>query len=162
LWVILNVKYRASVSRSPTIVISYIMKKNEWSLTKAYDYVKMKRVFIQPNIGFISQLSLYEQKLFNGIVSEDYFSLRIQFIEHNYDRINYKTSVLNRANLESIDNEAKKNLSIIIDNYKTYIKATLSELNEVKLENEELILFKKEIYDKLVILLKVCALLNFN
>lgn len=47
----------AGISRSSTIVIYYIMRKYGWSLQKAYQYVKNKRSIVQPNHGFIKQLS---------------------------------------------------------------------------------------------------------
>lgn len=44
------------VSRSPTIVISYLMKKMKMTYDEAYKMVKEKRPCIDPNIGFIQQL----------------------------------------------------------------------------------------------------------
>lgn len=48
------------VSRSATIVLAYLMKKNDWSLKQAYSYVKDKRKQINPNIGFWKQLEKLE------------------------------------------------------------------------------------------------------
>lgn len=48
------------VSRSATLVIAYIMKKYELTVTDAYDIVKNKRRFVNPNSGFLAQLKLYE------------------------------------------------------------------------------------------------------
>lgn len=36
------------------------MKKNQWALQSAYEYVKSKRSCIGPNPGFMAQLQLYE------------------------------------------------------------------------------------------------------
>ena len=44
------------ISRSPSIVISYLMFKNKWNFKKTFNYVKNKRPEIQPNSGFIEQL----------------------------------------------------------------------------------------------------------
>ena len=43
----------AGISRSATIVISYLMKKFGWSVEKAVEYVKTRRSIICPNEGFI-------------------------------------------------------------------------------------------------------------
>lgn len=62
-------------SRSPTIVIAYIMWKYMLSYNKAFEFVNRKRPFIFPNNGFKEQLKLFETLL----------------IKNNYDlnRINF-------------------------------------------------------------------------
>ena len=45
------------VSRSASIVINYLMHSQNMSYTEAYDYVKDKRPIINPNSGFVNQLS---------------------------------------------------------------------------------------------------------
>lgn len=52
------------VSRSSTIVISYLMKSREWTLKVAHDFVKDRRTCIRPNRGFLQQLSDWEQSIF--------------------------------------------------------------------------------------------------
>lgn len=52
-------------SRSPTLVIAYLMKKFEISYSIAYKYVKLKRPYIRPNREFLNQLRKYETKLNN-------------------------------------------------------------------------------------------------
>lgn len=52
------------MSRSPTIVISYLMKYKNINLREAYNLVKSRRPIIQPNVGFIKQLLAYENELF--------------------------------------------------------------------------------------------------
>ena len=54
---------RAGVSRSSTVVISYLIKTKGWSLAAAIEYVKSKRSCIQPNQGFMKQLEEYEKEL---------------------------------------------------------------------------------------------------
>ncbi|XP_065364570.1 dual specificity protein phosphatase MPK-4 [Calliphora vicina] len=49
------------VSRSSTAVIAYIMKHHNMEYQAAYDYVKSKRRFVQPNIGFTAQLKLWKR-----------------------------------------------------------------------------------------------------
>ncbi|VBB32079.1 unnamed protein product [Acanthocheilonema viteae] len=52
----------AGVSRSPTIVLSYIMRYNKMTLREALEHVNAIRK-VNPNPGFIQQLLRYEIKL---------------------------------------------------------------------------------------------------
>jgi dual specificity MAP kinase phosphatase len=54
---------QAGVSRSPTIVIAYIMKKYSLNLNEAYSKVREMRPIIAPNLIFMSQLMEFEAKL---------------------------------------------------------------------------------------------------
>ncbi|KAJ1092932.1 hypothetical protein NDU88_006042 [Pleurodeles waltl] len=51
---------KMGVSRSASTVIAYAMKEFDWTLEKAYNYVKQKRSITRPNAGFMRQLSEYE------------------------------------------------------------------------------------------------------
>ena len=51
------------ISRSPSIVIAYLMYKNKMSYEEAYDFVKNKRNVINPNSGFQEQLKKFEKIL---------------------------------------------------------------------------------------------------
>ena len=51
----------AGISRSATIVISYLMKKNKISYEKAYEMVKKSRSCISPNFSFYVALKNYEK-----------------------------------------------------------------------------------------------------
>ena len=53
----------AGISRSATIVISYLMKRYNKTLKFAYDHCKKVRPFISPNKGFMIQLQGYENQL---------------------------------------------------------------------------------------------------
>jgi protein-tyrosine phosphatase len=46
----------AAVSRSPTLILSYLMLENGWDYERAYRYVKDRRPYIRPNKGFEEQL----------------------------------------------------------------------------------------------------------
>ena len=46
----------AGISRSATIVISYLMKEHGMSLQAATQLTRSKRWFINPNPGFVKQL----------------------------------------------------------------------------------------------------------
>jgi len=53
----------AGVSRSSTIVISYLMKKLNWSYREALEHVRKQRWVVNPNPGFVRQLKRLETKL---------------------------------------------------------------------------------------------------
>ena len=53
----------AGMSRSPSLVIAYLMIENRWCYEEAYNYVKSRRPIIEPNIGFVKQLKALEYKL---------------------------------------------------------------------------------------------------
>ena len=61
------------ISRSPSIVIAYLMYKNKISYEEAYDFVKNKRNVINPNSGFQEQLKKFEKilKENNYIIPDD-------------------------------------------------------------------------------------------
>ena len=48
------------ISRSASIVISYLMFKNKWNYLKSFEFVKKKRNQIDPNSGFVEQLKKFE------------------------------------------------------------------------------------------------------
>jgi protein-tyrosine phosphatase len=58
----------AGISRSATIVISYVMKTYRFSYKRAFEFVRQKRSVIRPNEGFVQQLHIYEKQL--GIKSK--------------------------------------------------------------------------------------------
>ncbi|EQC40713.1 hypothetical protein SDRG_01785 [Saprolegnia diclina VS20] len=51
------------VSRSPSVMMSYLMVKYQWSLDKAFDYVKMKRGDINVHPAYLEQLSSLDSQL---------------------------------------------------------------------------------------------------
>lgn len=54
---------RAGISRSATICIAYLMRKYEYSLDQAYEYIKKRRNAISPNFNFLGQLLTLESEL---------------------------------------------------------------------------------------------------
>lgn len=55
---------QAGVSRSPTIVIAYLMHKYNMRMNDAYARVRDMRPIVAPNLIFIGQLLDFESKLF--------------------------------------------------------------------------------------------------
>ena len=60
-----NIFSQAGVSRSASIVISFLMKKLNIKFEEAFLFLKVKRPHIQPNEGFVSELKAYEAALFS-------------------------------------------------------------------------------------------------
>lgn len=65
----------AGVSRSATVTVAYIMKRQGLCLGDAYKFVKDLRPVISPNLNFMGQLLKYERNKRNG---ESSWSARIQ------------------------------------------------------------------------------------
>ncbi|UJR23192.1 hypothetical protein I4U23_026211 [Adineta vaga] len=53
----------AGISRSPAIVIGFLMRYAKMNMNDAYDFVKKKRSIVSPNLNFMGQLLEYEKKL---------------------------------------------------------------------------------------------------
>ena len=53
----------AGISRSSSILIAYLMKKNKVKFDFALSFVKEKRKIVCPNTGFTKQLKFYEKEL---------------------------------------------------------------------------------------------------
>jgi len=56
----------AGVSRSATVTVAYIMKRQGLCLGDAYKFVKDLRPVISPNLNFMGQLLKYEKNKRNG------------------------------------------------------------------------------------------------
>lgn len=54
------------VSRSPSILISYLMKKTQKDLKYCYEFLKEKRQGVLPNVSFMWQLIKYEKEIFGS------------------------------------------------------------------------------------------------
>lgn len=52
---------KAGISRSATIIISYLMKKQKIKYNESIEIVRKKRKKIDPNLGFCSQLLKFEK-----------------------------------------------------------------------------------------------------
>jgi len=56
----------AGISRSPSVIIAFLMKYKKIKLNEAFDLVRSKRKSICPNPGFWEQLKSFERELFNS------------------------------------------------------------------------------------------------
>jgi protein-tyrosine phosphatase len=62
---------QAGVSRSPTIVIAYMMSRLHITMNEAMERVRQQRPIIEPNFVFLNQLKDFEDKLFGNKCSSD-------------------------------------------------------------------------------------------
>lgn len=53
----------AGISRSTTIVIAYLMRKESKGFEEVMNYVKERRTSANPNYGFVKQLLQFEEKI---------------------------------------------------------------------------------------------------
>jgi hypothetical protein len=63
----------AGISRSPTLVLAYIMKKDHITLDEAFDKMRKLRQIVDPNVSFIIQLREWEKTIMStpADVNED-------------------------------------------------------------------------------------------
>lgn len=57
----------AAVSRSPTAVVAYLMKRHDLTLMQALGRVVLARPTVSPNAGFLDQLKQLEKDLFGEV-----------------------------------------------------------------------------------------------
>lgn len=63
----------AGISRSTTLIVSYLMRKFAWTAKEAKEHVKTYRPCFDPNTGFLKQLNDYEIVLYkHGFYSENH------------------------------------------------------------------------------------------
>ena len=55
------VNCHAGKSRSGTILVAYLIKKNKWTAERALNFVRNKRERVKPNNGFWEKLVQYEK-----------------------------------------------------------------------------------------------------
>lgn len=60
----------AGISRSPTLVLAYMMKKNHWMLDEAFDKMRQLRRIVDPNVSFIVQLKEWEKSVLPSSIAE--------------------------------------------------------------------------------------------
>lgn len=60
----------AGISRSATLVLSYLMRYHNYSLHAALNHCRKIRPIVNPNLGFLRQLSVYEDENFVNDLTE--------------------------------------------------------------------------------------------
>ena len=74
------------ISRSPTIVIAYMMWSKKMNYNEAIKLVKLKKNNIRPNSGFIKQLKIFQ----NILMDNDYDIDKINFKDIKWVPLKFK------------------------------------------------------------------------
>jgi len=61
---VINFYLSAGISRSTTVVLSFLMKHKRWTLRKSFEHTYKKRRVVWPNNGFMKLLIEYEKSVF--------------------------------------------------------------------------------------------------
>jgi len=71
------------VSRSATILISWLMRLNNWTFQESYEWTKLRREYVDPNVGFQVQLMEFESK-------------HCTYEMEHYEKFNLAQAIINR------------------------------------------------------------------
>ena len=121
------------VSRSVSVLISYLIYLNKWTYDEAFDFVQSKRAIANPNIGFYLQLKTFHKRITLNFDRLEIFSVS-HFSKSQYDlivcRLIYNNISLKDNNEENCENaeinEEKK--EIILNNKGMFIFATKKKI----------------------------------
>ena len=121
------------VSRSVSVLISYLIFLNKWTYDEAFDFVQSKRAIANPNIGFYLQLKTFHKRITLNFDRLEIFSVS-HFSKSQYDlivcRLIYNNISLKDNNEENCENaeinEEKK--EIILNNKGMFIFATKKKI----------------------------------
>ena len=106
------------ISRSVSIVISYLMISEKMSCDKAFNFVQRKRFIANPNLGFFLQLQIFEKRLLNNEKNKiEIFSISSFQIEQP----NFIVARLIYHNLINDENNNLENKKLILDKRGFYI-----------------------------------------
>ncbi len=61
----------AGISRSPTLVLAYMMKKYHYTLEEAFEKMRKLRQIVDPNVSFIVQLKEWEKHVMSTPVTNE-------------------------------------------------------------------------------------------
>lgn len=118
---------KLGISRSPALVIGYLMKNYHFTLREAYDKTKSKRSKIQPGLSFCKSLMEYERMVYPDIEEN---SITIQALCGG----NQRYSVVSRHSASSIQRQS----SIGEKSRSVSGGGSLSKSHQIKEEGESL------------------------
>lgn len=98
----------AGISRSPSILIAYLMKANKLNFDQAFELVKKKRTQICCNDGFRNQLRLY---------FEMNWELNINYRPYRYHQLSYLSNLVNNYLVNITNANSMTNLKGQINNF---------------------------------------------
>ena len=139
------------VSRSVSILISYLIYLNKWTYDEAFDFVQSKRSIANPNIGFYLQLKLFHKRITLNSDRLEIFSIS-HFSKSQYDlivcRLVYNNISLKNDTEENneINEEKKEKKEIILNNKGMFI--FVMKKNIFIVEGKDLNEKNKERYNK--------------
>ena len=119
------------VSRSVSILISYLIYLYKWTYDEAFDFVQSKRSIANPNIGFYLQLKTFHKRITLDADRLEIFSVS-HFSKSQYDlivcRLVYNNISLKNENEENSENneiieEKKEKKELILNNKGMFIFA---------------------------------------
>ena len=116
------------VSRSVSILISYLIYLYKWTYDEAFDFVQSKRSIANPNIGFYLQLKTFHKRITLDSDRLEIFSVS-HFSKSQYDlivcRLVYNNISLKNENEENneIIEEKKEKKELILNNKGMFIFA---------------------------------------
>ena len=113
------------VSRSVSIIISYLIFLHKWTYDEAFDFVQLKRPIANPNIGFYLQLKTFHKRITLDEDRLEIFSVS-HFSKSQYDLIACRLIYNNISLKNDKEKDDEEN----------------NELNEEKKEKREIILNK--------------------
>ena len=124
------------VSRSVSVLMSYLIFLNKWTYDEAFDFVQSKRAIANPNIGFYLQLKTFHKRITLNFDRLEIFSVS-HFSKSQYDlivcRLIYNNISLKDNNEENCENaeineEKKEKKEIILNNKGMFIFATKKKI----------------------------------
>ena len=128
------------VSRSVSILISYLIYLYKWTYDEAFDFVQSKRSIANPNIGFYLQLKTFHKRITLNSDRLEIFSVS-HFSKSQYDlivcRLVYNNISLKNENEENneIIEEKKEKKELILNNKGMFIFAKKKKIFIVEGKN---------------------------
>lgn len=128
------------VSRSVSILISYLIYLYKWTYDEAFDFVQSKRSIANPNIGFYLQLKTFHKRITLDSDRLEIFSVS-HFSKSQYDlivcRLVYNNISLKNENEENneIIEEKKEKKELILNNKGMFIFAKKKKIFIVEGKN---------------------------
>ena len=128
------------VSRSVSILISYLIYLYKWTYDEAFDFVQSKRSIANPNIGFYLQLKTFHKRITLDSDRLEIFSVS-HFSKSQYDlivcRLVYNNISLKNENEENneVIEEKKEKKELILNNKGMFIFAKKKKIFIVEGKN---------------------------
>ena len=131
------------VSRSVSIIISYLIYLHKWTYDEAFDFVQLKRPIANPNIGFYLQLKTFHKRITLDEDRLEIFSVS-HFSKSQYDLIACRL-IYNNISLK---NDKEKDEKEKDDEENNDINEEIGGKREIIINNKGMFIFamKKNIF----------------